>query len=229
MTFGILLAASALIASVSVDGWAQTAVPDSHLEIIPAGEILNVLSDAPVREGPPPTTPSGIPHQQFDQNAPLDLQEELLASVSVLPGVRVEPTPFSLSGSRGWRLDESFAQGPDDAFLFESPEFGHQHVPADGSMHMLLPLEPAAVALGKGWGIIHPLTDSVSGASTDYVMIYGPRDEDELKTIWIVVQISYYYARGLSMDPSSYSVITPVTWGMVKDIRKRTVLPRRDG
>ena len=161
--------------------------------------------------------PNDVPHQQFSQNAPVDLQQELLASISVLPGMQVEPTPFSLSGSQGWRLEESFAQGPDDAFLGETLEFGHLHVPYDGSMHMLLPLESSIAAQGKGWGTIHPLSGSISGSNTDYVMIFGPRDEDELKTIWIIVQVSYYYARGLSLDASSSSAITPVSWRWVKD------------
>ena len=139
-----------------------------------------------------------------------------MASVFVLPGVKVEPTPFSLEGSQGWRLDENFALGPDDAFILQSPEFGHLHRPSDGSMHMLLPLAFSIVALEKGWGIIHPLTDSISGENSDYVMIYGPRDEDELKTIWIIAQISYYYARGLSMDPKPSTAITPATWGWAK-------------
>ena len=224
MNFRTLLATLALIMSVSIDGWTQTAASDSPLEIIPADEIFNALNAAPLREGLPPETPDGIPHQQLNQNAPLALQEELMASVSVLPGVQIEPTPFSLEGSQGWRLDGSFAQGPEDAFIRQSPEFGHLHRPSDGSMHMLLPLAFSIVALEKGWGIIHPLTDSISGEHSDYVMIYGPRDEDELKTIWIIAQISYYYARGLSMDPKSSTAITPATWGWVKD-KLRLVQP----
>ena len=141
-----------------------------------------------------------------------------MASVSVLAGVRIEPTPFSLEGSWGWRLEESFAQGPEDAFIRDSPEFGHLHRPSDGSMHMLLPSGFSVVALKKGWGIIHPLTDSISGENSDYVMIYGPRDQVELETIWIISQISYYHARGLSMDPRSSTAIAPATWGRTKTI-----------
>jgi len=146
-----------------IDGWTQTAASDTLLGIIPADEIFNALNEAPFREGPPPDTPIGIPHQQFNQNAPVTMQEALRALASALPGIKFEPTPFSLSGSVGWRLDESFAQGPAEAFIPQSLEFGHQHVPSDGSMHLLLPLAVAKVALEKGWGVIHPLTDSISG------------------------------------------------------------------
>jgi hypothetical protein len=33
-------------------------------------------------------------------------------------------------------------------------------------------------------------------APTTLVMIYGPRDEAELETVWQLVEISYAFARG---------------------------------
>jgi|GEM_PF-264856 hypothetical protein len=195
----ILLAVLALTISISTNGWLRPAAADDLLEVIPADEIFHTLSAVPVRERPPPDTPEVIPHQQFSRNAPLSLQEELMASVSVLPGVRVVATEFSLAGSQGWRLEDSFAEGPDDAFISQSREFGHLHQPADGSMHMLLPVGFSVVALEKGWGIIHPLTDSISGENSDYVMIFGPRDQDELKTI-LDIPYGKINGRVLSLD-----------------------------
>ena len=84
-------------------------------------------------------------------------------------------------------------------------------------MQMLLPSEFSTVALDKGWGIIHPLTGSISGENSDYVMIFGPKDEDELQAIWIIAEISYYHARGRTMDPKTSTAITPATLGRVKD------------
>ncbi len=195
-------------------GWSQAST--TPLEVIPADRISEALNVAPVREGPPPTTPDGIPHQQHDQNAPLAMQQRLMSAIFTLPGILVVPTPFSLAGSQGWRLVGDFARGPDDAFLStESLEFGHLHRPSDGSMHMLLPLAFSTMALEKGWGIIHPLSDQISGEISEYVMIYGPRNEEELRTIWIIAQISYYFARGVSMESST--AITPATLGEVKD------------
>lgn len=172
---------------------------EDPMAIIPASEISAALSDAPSREGPAPDTPDGIPHQQHNQNAPVDMQEALKDAARELPGIVFEPTPYSFSGSVGWRLEESFAVGPAGSFIRDSREFGHQHVPADGSLHMLLPNEQANIALNKGWGVIHPLTNSISGENSEYVMIYGPRNTDELETIWIIAQISYYQARGESL------------------------------
>jgi hypothetical protein len=203
MSTRIVLAGLAFIMIVSTDGGTQTTGSDALLDIIPADEISSALDEAPFREGPPPDTPDGIPHQQHNQNAPVVMQEALRQAASALPGIKFEPTPFSLSGSVGWRLEERFARGPAGAFIRQSVEFAHQHVPADGSVHMLLPLDFASAALEKGWGVVHPLTDSVSGERSEYVMIFGPRNESELKAAWIIAQISYYQARGLSMEPKS--------------------------
>ena len=37
--------------------------------------------------------------------------------------------------------------------------------------HMLVLLGASAVALEKGWGVIHPFSDAISGDNSDYVMI----------------------------------------------------------
>jgi len=81
-------------------------------------------------------------------------------------------------------------------------------------MHMLLPMAFSTMALEKGWGIIHPLSDQISGEISTYVMIYGPRNEEELRTIWIIAQVSYYFARGVSMESST--AITPASLGEIK-------------
>ena len=63
------------------------------------------------------------------------MQETLKRAPAALPGIFFEPTPFSLAGSVGWRLEAIFAQGPSGAFIRNTREFAHQHRPQDGSMH----------------------------------------------------------------------------------------------
>ena len=217
MTLRILVAALAFTLTVSTDGRAQT-TSEIALDITPADEIADALKSSPTREGAAPETPDGIPHQQLSQNAPLAMVQALTASAIPLPGIVFAPTPFSLQGSLGWNLAPGFDEGPDDAFIRRTQEFGHQHRVIDGSMHLLLPSELAAIALEKGWGVIHPIDDEISGETSTYVMIYGARNLDELETVWIIAQISYYQARGLSMEPKSSTAIIPSIWGRVKDI-----------
>ena len=203
MSARICLAGLLFFMVVSPFGGAQTMGSGVALEIILADEIANALEGAPTRKGSIPDTPDGIPHQQHNQNAPVAMQEALREAVAALPGIEFEPTPFSLSGSVGWRLEKKFAHGPAGAFIRQSLEFAHQHVPSDGSMHLLLPKNFAIVALEKNWGVVHPFSESISGEHSEYVMIFGPRNDDELKTVWIIAQISYYQARGFAMDPKS--------------------------
>ena len=176
---------------------AQPVFSESVLPVIDAGEIGQTLNSLPDRAGPPPITPDGIPHQQYSQNAPPELQLALREAVSALPGLLLSPTPFSLAGSVGWRLEEGFAGGPSGAFIRDTREFGHQHRPSDGSMHLLLPDELSRIALEKSWGVMHPASETISGAGSEYVMIYGPRDASELESIWVIALASYYQARGL--------------------------------
>ena len=82
-------------------------------------------------------------------------------------------------------------------------------------MHMMLPNAVAATALARGWGVMHPISDDISGESTEYVMIFGPGNDAELGTLWIIAQVSYYYARGISME-SGTTAVTPATLGPVK-------------
>lgn len=215
MTLRICNATLAFMLVVCTEGWTQT-TSDISLGITPADKISAALNAAPEREGPAPETPDGVPHQQLSQNAPLAMVEALTASASALPGIVFAPTPFSLQGSLGWRLEPDFAEGPDAGFIRGTPEFGHQHRVTDGSMHMLLPAEFSTIALGKGWGVIHPIDDEISGETSTYVMIYGARNQEELETVWLIAQISYYQARALSMEPSSSTAVPPISLGEIK-------------
>ena len=60
--------------------------------------------------------------------------------------------------------------------------------------HMRLPISVARDAIDKGWSELHPVARR--GAAPPLVMLYGPRDEAELDTVWQLVQTSYAFARG---------------------------------
>ena len=146
----------------------------------------------PVRSGPPPSTTPTNPHQQLDQNAPAELQEKLYERTRTLPGVVEGPSGISVPGARAFLLEE--AGGPPEAFLI-GKEFAHLHPRYDGSLHLTLPPDLAAEALEKGWGKPHPLAGKYGVPST-VVMIYGPRNEEELEVVWGIVRASYDFARG---------------------------------
>jgi hypothetical protein len=137
-----------------------------------------------------------MPHQQLDQIAPVAIQEELWRRMAGLEGVRPGRSGVSLPESRAVHLDPELARGPQEALLVGT-EFAHLHGAADGSLHLTLPPALAAEAIEKGWAELHPMA-AQGLAPTTLVMLYGPRDEAELETIWQLVETSYAYARGLT-------------------------------
>lgn len=145
------------------------------------------------RAGPPPRVSWTIPQQQESQNAPVELQERLLAEVAALPGVDVAPSGISVPGARGLTLRE----GTDDEHAFlvaEVGEFAHLHPAYDGSLHLALPPALAADVSAKGWGRPHMWAGT--RLSPGFVMVYGPRDDAELATVLAIVRASHAYASG---------------------------------
>jgi hypothetical protein len=148
----------------------------------------------PERSGPRPDTGPAMPHQQLSANAPAALQEELWRRMSSLEGIRTGRSGVSLPETRALHLEPELAAGPPEAFMVGT-EFAHLHGPQDGSLHMALPVELAREAIGRGWAELHPLARAGRLPET-LVMVYGPRDEDELETVWSLVGASYDHARG---------------------------------
>jgi len=194
-----LYASSLLILLVLFSGFSSANDSQAILPVTEASELFETLGDIEHRDGPAPNTPTGIPHQQLNQNAPVAMQELLKENIATLTGIRFQNTPFSLAGSIGWRLEEHSANGPMGAFIRATTEFAHQHRPSDGSMHMLLPNRISEIVVRKGWGIIHPISDNISGKESEYIMLFGPRNVDELEVVWLISLASYYQARGLEI------------------------------
>ena len=150
--------------------------------------------DLPHRAGPRPAVSWTIPQQQESQNAPAHLQERLFEELRTLAGVEVGPSRISVPGARGLTL----AQGSPDPQAWLVPqvgEFAHLHPQHDGSMHLVLPPDLAADLVTKGWGVPHMWAGS--RLSPGFVMVFGPRDEDELATVRGIVTASHAYAAGV--------------------------------
>ena len=155
----------------------------------------DLFFELPPRQGPRPETtqPSHtnpMPHKQTSQNAPIQLQEQLFERARGLPGVVVGHSLVSVPGARAFHLEEDRAGGPQEAFQ-AATEFAHLHPRHDGSLHLTLPPRLYREVLDKGWGEPHP----VSGT----MMVFGPRDAQELETVWRIVQASYAYATGTQL------------------------------
>lgn len=157
----------------------------------------------PRRAGAKPLTTHHEPHQQVTQHGDVELWDEMIERSAALPDVTVKDSMVSVPGAKGLFLDESVPKGPEDAFHIDR-EFAHIHTRPDGSLHLQLPLDIAALAMGAGWG--EPHTYVFRGLSQpNSIMLYAPRTREELDLIWMLVEESYRYARG---EPAQF-VIAP--------------------
>lgn len=157
---------------------------------------LTLPGRLPERAGPAPSISVTTPQQQETQNAPTDLQDELYSRLIRLRSVRFAPSSISVPGARAFLLDRTgHGRGPDAAYILpEIGEFAHLHPAYDGSLHLVLPPELARDALVKGWAAAHPLGGI--RLTPGMVMVFGPRNAEELDIVTAVVHAGYRYAAG---------------------------------
>lgn len=147
----------------------------------------------PSRRGPPPRVRQGMPHEQLDQQAPAPMQEAVFARAAALPHVLTGRSHVSVPGARAFHLAAEHARGPPGSRM-AGTEFAHLHPAYDGSLHMVLPPALAEDAVRAGWAQLHPIARLRGDAGL--VMVYGPRDEEELEVVCSLVEAAYRYARG---------------------------------
>jgi len=163
---------------------------------------LGGLADLPVRGGGRPRTTPSNPHTQLDQQPADDRPRRLLErQLAQLPEVVWRPSMISVPGARALTLPPEAAQGPPEAFMIGT-EFAHLHPAPDHSLHLVLPPDVASRLVRTGWAEQHPIARRgliASGA----VMVYAPRDEEEVQVVSRIVAASYEYARNAPADSPS--------------------------
>ena len=177
----------------------------------PMSASTSIPDDFPARRGPRPTTTAVNPHTQLDQNAPIELQDRLRDHALSLPGVRAGRSNVSVPGAVAFFLPDPPrpAEIPD---LFGG-EWGHIHPHHDGSLHLNVPTPDAERLIGLGWAEYHHVV-RLGLAPPIVIMLYGPRDEDELTIAQRIVEIAYLAAGGATqtVDGRSIGVVAPRLW-----------------
>lgn len=151
------------------------------------------LTDLPARSGNRPRTTASAPHSQLSQNAPVEMQERLLEHALSLPRVRRGPSRVSVPGAVAFYLDQPFGE-PALPDLFGG-EWGHIHPADDGSLHLNLPTPVAEKLIELGWGEYHYVVTQ-GMIPPIVIMLYGPRDDDELAVASAIVETAYVAAGG---------------------------------
>ena len=154
------------------------------------------MSDAfelPVREGHHPEIGQKPPQLQFSDLGPEDIRLALRKwAFSTFPNVREHDTMISVPTSRALWLEEGISAAHDDAFMPTpgSREFCHLH--EDGSFHAVVDVAIEDEILGKQWGVRHMYYDR----GVKEMLVYAPRNENELTVAKRIITESYRYASG---------------------------------
>ena len=171
--------------------------------------------ELPTRQGEKPRTTPFSPQFQLTQFGTADVRASMLDWMSAdRPGVATGPTeiahimevqaymeahhpeielPEEIPGGTGIALFLDGLRPPAGVRLLPprfDAEFAHVH--PDGSLHMVVPLEVEREMLVKGWGERHPFHDP----SMRLMMVYAPRDMDELAVARALVEASHRHATG---------------------------------
>ena len=170
----------------------------------------------PVRRGPRPKATTTNPHTQLDQIAPVELQDRLRDHALALPGVRPGPSQVSVPGAVAFYLDEPVEESRVPKLF--GGEWGHIHPHYDGSLHLNVPTEFAEKLIEAGWAEYHSLVPR-GQIPPLVVMLYGPRDEDELAVCSAIVEEAYLANGGAHHDAGGRALgLAAGTVGLVDDL-----------
>lgn len=152
---------------------------------------------------PRPLTTSATPHSQVDQQ-PADEAHlaALLEQARTWPGVEEAPSSISVPGARALVVTDGAPTGPPEAFLINR-EFCHGHAQGDYSLHLTLPPTLALEAEQAGWVESHFLA-LASRLPPTVVMLYAPRDANEVTVALELVRASFTFASGATAPTPSW-------------------------
>lgn len=162
---------------------------------------LRALEKLPKRKGTKPTiAPFAVPHRQTDQHnneAIRKLQQQIFDDMAASKEYALEYKMSYLERNNpGLFLRDSTASNP-TVVPVSHGEVGHIHH-FDGSMHIILSPSDTKTVIEAGWGELHGLAGDGRAAKT-YMMIYSPRDKNELAITQKILEAAVKYASTIPM------------------------------
>jgi hypothetical protein len=149
----------------------------------------------PGRFGPRPRTGSALPFRQVDQLPQADFSPLLRNMSRALPLVRLRESRIAAPGTIALAVAAAVAAGPPQAFI-DGTEFCHLHPAPYGSLQLTLLPEVIEGVVALGWAERHPIR--ALGIFQSLVLVYAPRDREELDVVFRLVEHSCRYAMGIA-------------------------------
>ncbi len=147
----------------------------------------------PERTGEAPQTGQTPPQLQFSDKSPRVIYQKFHDWMfTSFPKVRKEPTRISVPTSIAMWLDENEDVGHFDAFMPPSGSREFTHIHLDGSLHTVVATDIENEIIEKKWGVRHMYYDR----GVKEVLVYAPRNEEEIEIAKTIVIKSYEYATG---------------------------------
>lgn len=151
----------------------------------------------PHRHGPKPETSSVVPHLQMTDCSPPAIREAMLewmrtnpefAGCKIAPSEVAEPTSVALFLAPGMYSTKSSPLSP----IMRESGYEAFHMHEDGGWHVSLSREDEWEVMVKRWGETHP----AARWGINVLLIYAPRDTQEMEVIKKIMTASFRYAKG---------------------------------
>ena len=165
---------------------------DAHSRRIVGNLIANPVS-LPIRKGKRPVTVRGPLHVQCSDNSDNMLLRELVEEVTGWPGIEASPLPVGGGGLVSFRIDEGLASDDLSNFI-NGTEFARVLFGAP-TIYLTLPLSYAHWAIVRGWAEPH-FSGSFGLMPPGVMVVYTPRDENEMEVCRSLFLTSYNFALG---------------------------------
>lgn len=140
------------------------------------------LGELPRRKGRRPSIAAHpVPHRQLDQLPGADMKRKIVSLFDAAVERMGEFVEYKLSHfeKRHPAITLKSEVARHAHAIASRGEIAHVH-PSDGSMHMIFGPGDAAAVIECGWGESHPLAGVAMDLPDTYLLIYPPRDRDEL-------------------------------------------------
>jgi hypothetical protein len=159
----------------------------------------NDMNSLPQRQGQRPATTPSNPHMQLNQQ-PQDttIIQELMNWAFSLADINREYSKISVPGAQAMCLSPDKVCTNCNAFMIAN-EFAHFHPHPDYSMHLGLTLSDVKIVIEKEWGELHPAVQK-GWLPPNFIMLYAPRNKDEIETAKKIIYRSCLFAKGEIKD-----------------------------
>ncbi|ETI22571.1 hypothetical protein G647_06647 [Cladophialophora carrionii CBS 160.54] len=178
----------------------------------PADGAHDDIRDLPTRAGLPASVGGIVPHRQLSQHPPEEMKQYItnLFKNAVAGNSDILEERLSLYERHNPALfvHDNILSSADSAVpetaRIARGEIGHIH--PDFSIHLYLSPADARLIIEKGWGEKHRLSKPENSLfkfkrfhiADTYILIYGPRDEEEIEVVRKILQSSIRFMTGRS-------------------------------